>query len=179
VDITQPGKWVPGDLLQEVRDQSELPAELSLLDESLVRRIASAFARHPWVESVTSVIKHSSGVKVELVYRQAVLMVRTPRGVYPVDSQGVLLPPEDFSATDVEQFPQLLEVRSAPQGPAGTGWGDEAVCGAARLADRLTRASDHETPWERYGLQAIVIRSKPGPVANVEDVVFKIGRAHV
>jgi hypothetical protein len=36
----------------------------------------------------------------------------------------------------------------------------------------LTSGSDHETPWQRYGLQAIVIRSRPGPVANVEDVVY-------
>jgi hypothetical protein len=177
VAVTQPGRWVPLDLLEQVRTQSGRPAELSLLDDGLVRQIADAFVRHPWVESVTSVIKQPHGVQVELVYRQPVLMVRTSRGVYPVDARGVLLPPADFSVTDVDQFPQVLHVRTMPEGPAGTSWGDEAVAGAARLAARLTAGSDHETPWKRYGLQAIVVRSKQGPVANVEDIIYGLTTA--
>lgn len=172
IRINEAGRWVPLDLLDQVRAQSDLPPELPLLEDGLVRQLAAAFARHPWIEAVKSVVKAPHGVRVEVVYRQPVLMVRTPRGVYPVDAEGVLLPPADFSVTDVEQFPQVVQVRSMPQGPAGRSWGDEAVAGAARLAARLTSGSDHETPWERYGLQAIVIRSKQGPVANVEDVIY-------
>jgi hypothetical protein len=172
VRVTEPGRWVPLDLLEQVRTQNGLPSELPLLDDRLVRQLAEAFNRHPWIESVASVVKEPQGVHVGLVYRQPALMVRTPRGVYPVDACGVLLPPADFSVTDVDQFPQVLQVRTLPQGPAGSPWGDPAVAGAARLAARLTGGSDHEAPWERYGLQEIVVRSKQGPVANVEDIIY-------
>lgn len=172
ISVTPLQRWVPQHLCEQVRTLSQLPAEVSVLDESLVHQLAAAFSQHPWVESVRSVQKQPQGIHVELVYREPALMVQTRRGAYPVDTHGVLLPPSDFSLDDVEMFPTLEKVRSTPQGPAGTPWGDRAVVGAAQLAVQLTSGEDHQTPWERYGLRAIVVRSQPGPVADVEDIEF-------
>lgn len=172
IHISAPSRWIPINFAAQVQQQSELPETLNLLDPALAKQLAQAFAHHPWVSGVTSVEKRHGGVDVTLTYRKPVLMVQTPRGLYPVDIDAVLLPPADFTASDVELFPRVEHVRSTPQGPAGTLWGDDAVAGAARLAARLTQEDDHQTPWSRYGLSSIVVLSQPGPVSGVDDVLF-------
>ena len=70
---------------------------MSILDDELVQKIQTAFSLHPWVANVTHVTKrHPAHVDVELEYRKPVAMVEVHEngsdGLYPVDTDGVLLP---------------------------------------------------------------------------------------
>lgn len=172
IQVPPGGQWVPAEFLDEVRVLSDLPAELPLLDDALTARLARAFMQHPWVKDVTLVEKHPAGIRVMLTYREPVLIVQTPRGLYPVDGEGVLLPPADFTAADVDQFPRLARVKSTPQGTAGAAWGDPAVSGGARLAARLADSSDPLSPWKRYRFSSVIVVPRRGPVAEVEDTIF-------
>jgi hypothetical protein len=151
IRITQPPHWVPHNLVEQVVERANLPAELPLLDEGLARDLALAFALHPWVEDVISVKKSFPAmVEVKLNYRHPVAMVQMKPGSYPVDVRGVLLPPQDFSPADARAYPQIVGVVSTPQGPAGSGWGDPIVVEAARLAAELAPY------WKRLQLAAII-----------------------
>lgn len=120
LSVTPPDPWVPQDIVEQVRQQSGLPDPLPVLDESLAAQLAQAFAQHPWVAEVKSVAKTGPRrIRLELIYREPVLMVRTERGFYPVDRDGVLLPPSDFTYADTERLPVVEGVRSVPAGPAG------------------------------------------------------------
>lgn len=173
IQLTPPGPWAPQDVAEQVRRLNGLPDPLPVLDGQLAERLAAAFARHPWVGEVRSVEATSPGrIRVELMYREPVLMVRTVRGLYPVDGQGVLLPPSDFGIVDTERFPVVEGVRSIPGGPAGTAWGDQAVCGAARLAKSLIETDDRVSAWERFGMASIVILEPDRPAEALEQVML-------
>lgn len=148
---TQPPYWVPHDLVEQVIHHADLPAEMSLLDDTLTEQIAEAFRLHPWVEQVVSVKKSlDAGIDVQLEYRRPAAMVEVKQGMYPVDAAGVLLPPADFSVAETKRYPLIVNVRSTPQGPAGSEWGDPSVVGAARLAGELAGV------WKKLGLVSIV-----------------------
>lgn len=172
VEVTPPTKWIPKDFVVQVRERSDLSQQLSLLDDDLPVRLATAFSAHPWVSSVSRVRKLPRGVRVELTYREPILMVQTRRGLYPVDAEGVLLPPTDFSVDDVHLFPRVEGIRSPPQGPAGQDWGDRAVTGAAKLAHELTKGGQGRSAWQRFELEALFVLPQNGPVASVEDIIF-------
>jgi hypothetical protein len=151
IEITQPPHWVPHNLVAQVVENANLPAKLSLLDKNLVVDIAEAFQLNPWIEEVVSVSKSfPARVTIVLSYRRPVAMVEVRQGQYPIDSHGVLLPPQDFSVADTRTYPLVTGVISTPQGPAGTDWGDRVVEGAAELAAEL---SPH---WKKFGLVSIV-----------------------
>src|SRR5262245_3244017 len=79
--------------LDEVRYLTDLPAHVSLLDERLPRRLADAFACHPWVEKVERVEVSPRGpVHVHLSFRTPVLAVPVAGQVRAVDRNGLLLP---------------------------------------------------------------------------------------
>lgn len=150
ITITQPPRWVPSNLVEQVLEHADLTSDLSLLDDGLTRRLAEAFALHPWVEEVLTVKKSfPAAVAVQLNYRRPVAMVQVKQGMYPVDPQGILLPPDDFAVSETKLYPLITNVHSTPQGPAGTSWGDAAVVGAAKLADVL---APH---WKKFDLAAI------------------------
>ncbi|MGQ0636542.1 MAG: cell division protein FtsQ/DivIB [Planctomycetaceae bacterium] len=151
IEITQPPHWVPRNLVEQVIERADLPRDLPLLDENLTRDVSEAFALHPWVEEVVSVAKSfPPAVKVQLNYRRPVAMVQVKAGLYPVDGQGVLLPPHDFSPAAAKLYPLILDVVSTPQGPAGSEWGDPIVVEAAQLAAELAPV------WKKLQLAAIV-----------------------
>src|SRR5262245_42882014 len=52
IDCPPPPAQDRATFLSEVQYLAELPDQLRLLDEGLVRRLAEAFACHPWVERV-------------------------------------------------------------------------------------------------------------------------------
>ncbi len=150
VEVSRGSEFVPSDLVAQAFHKSDLPPELSLLETSTTQQIYEALQRHPWVEQVTAVRKHvPARVTAELEYRQPVAMVEVPRGVYPIDRHGTLLPPEDFSVEDARSFLLITGVRSTPQGPPGTSWGDPAVDGAALIAEQLMNK------FKEYRLQKI------------------------
>ena len=172
IRITQPPRWVPTNLVEQVSDQANLPAELSLLEPNVLRDVAEAFALHPWVEEVVSVRKSfPAAIDVELTYRRPVAMVQVRQGVYPVDPSGVLLPPHDFSAADSKNYPQISGVLSTPQGPAGTDWGDPVVTDAAQLASELA------PNWKKFSLAAIVCPRSISPDDGFDAGVYELRTA--
>lgn len=157
IEITpQPPGWIRSDLREQVFANSLFQQPLSVLEPELTEEIAAAFALHPWVEKVESVLLQPSGeVFVRLKYREPVLMVEIgePLGLYPVDKSGVLLPSEDFSAFDAYQYPRLGKVDTTPNSP-GTVWPDRRVEHAAALAVRL------KPYWRQWDLLRMVARGR-------------------
>jgi hypothetical protein len=167
IQINSPPHWIPHDLVAQALQQANLPEELSLLDEALVADVAEAFRLSPWVEEVVSVRKSfPARVEVVLRYRQPVAMVEVKQGKYPIDGEGVLLPPQDFSVAEASGYPTISGVVSTPQGPAGTLWGDEVVEDAARLA------ADLGGSWKKLRLTAIVCPRTTESHARIDAGVF-------
>lgn len=167
--ITPTPRWVRSDLVRQVIERAGLPETMSVLDDRLTVEIAEAFRLHPWVKEVVRVRKSlPARVEVELVYRQPVAMVQVKPGLYPVDAEAVLLPPADFSVPEAKRFPRIENVRTTPQGPAGTSWGDVGVLGAARLAELL---APH---WETFGLAAIRVPRRTSANTTLDELTFEL-----
>jgi hypothetical protein len=162
VEITPPPAWIHTDIRAAVFRSPTLDGSLSLLDADLVPRITNAFAAHPWVAKVTRVSKHHpASVKVDLVYRKPACMVKVPRGLLPVDAEGVLLPSEDFSPTEAAtQYLAVREVDREPTGPVGSRWGDARALGGAEIAAVLGDA------WKSLRLYSIVPQTEDSAVAS-------------
>ena len=148
VEITPPPEWIHSDIRAEVFRDPTLDGPLSVMDDDLAERIYRAFARHPWVAKVIRVNKQN--LKVELVYRRPVCMVEVPGGLLPVDGEGILLPPGDFSPSEAAGYPRLTGVERGPTGPPGSRWPDAKVLGGAEIAAVIGPA------WEAMRLQRIV-----------------------
>lgn len=175
IRVTQPNQWAPIDLVEQVVRDNELPETASILDETLLPRVSESFAAHPWVARVVGVrVSRATGLDVELEYRRPVAMVETARGLYPVDVNGVLLPPADFSVSDAGRLPLVKNIATTPQGPAGTAWGDPVVLAAARLADVLAPEGDLFAYWDRYTLQAIIAPDRRTAAPDLEDLDFEL-----
>jgi hypothetical protein len=153
VEITPLPEWIHTDIRSEVFRNASLDGPLSVMDDQLTQRIASAFSLSPWVAEVVRVTKHfPARVKVQLVYRRPVCMVAVPGDLLPVDAQGVLLPygNDDFSAVEKSRYPRLVGVDTAPVGTAGECWGDARVIGGAEIAAVLAET------WHELNLHQIV-----------------------
>jgi len=151
VEITPLPSWIHVDIRTEVFRNASLDGPLSIMDDNLAERIATAFSLHPWVAKVERVAKqHPAKVKVQLEYRRPVLMVEVPGGLLPVDARGVLLPAGEFSPLEQSRFPRLVGVGTVPLGTAGEGWGEARVVGAAEIAAALGPA------WDELRLAQIV-----------------------
>ena len=160
---------VPHDLVQQVVDLAALPEELSLLDDGVTAKVADAFRRHPWVAEVLTVRKFAPAqLTVDLRFRRPVAMVEVQQGVYPVDANGVLLPPSDFSVADTKHYPLVLNVQSTPLGPAGSDWGDINVSAAARLAETLL------PHWRVLNLSSIHVPRQTTATVIGDDLQFEL-----
>ncbi len=149
-------EYVPEELLERTWERAGLPERFSVLEPGLAARIGKAFEESPWVRSVKRVqLRYPTVVEIELEYRRPVALVRSIEGYYPVDRDGILLPPADFSPAQLPGYPIIENVRSLPSGPAGTHWGDLAVWGAARLVDLLTPEGDTGKYWKKYDLARV------------------------
>jgi hypothetical protein len=170
VEITPPPAWIHTDIRAAAFRNPTLDGPLSLLDADLVPRITNAFAAHPWVAKVTRVSKHYPAlVKVELVYRKPVCMVKVPRGLLPVDAEGVLLPSEDFTSTEAAaQYLAVREIDREPTGPVGSRWGDARALGGAEIAAAIGDA------WKTLRLSSIVPQTEDSAVAagRLSEPVF-------
>lgn len=179
VTINTPPRWIPPDLVQQVFTRANLGKAESLLDDTLSERVAAAFYTHPWISDVIAVRKSfPARLYVEVRYREPVAMVKAVDGFYPVDREGILLPPSDFTIADTERFPVIEGVSSAPVGYLGEEWGDPAVSGAAQLAALLKSKSDSsDTWWNRFGLQAIVVPRRVAMAADADNLEFQLKTA--
>lgn len=175
--ITPPHAWVPATILQEVVIAAHLPDTVSLLDPDLCRVVAEAWEHHPWVKRVISVhITTEPALVVDLEYREPAALIRVADGYYPVDTEGVLLPPRDFSASAPELLPQVLNITTTPQGGTGVKWDDPVVAAAARLATILAPGQDLARYWNRFQLKAIIAPTVSSP-PTAEQMLFELETA--
>lgn len=172
VKITPLPDWIRTDVRGQVLRDASLEGPLSIMDDDLTGRIASAFSLHPWVAKVQRVTKrHPAGVEVELVYRRPVCMVEVAADLQPVDVAGVLLPRDDFSQVEAARYPRLAGIDTAPLGPIGTRWGDGRVVDAAEIAaafgstwqqlklDRISPAADSPAAYAATTTYELFTRS--------------------
>jgi len=170
IEITPPPPWIRSDVRGETIRDGGLSG-LSILDRELTVKIARAFSLHTWVEDVRRVRKeHPARVVVDLVYRQPVAMVEVTMndrpGLLPVDVNGVLLPPGDFSAEQARDYLRVSLADATPAGPVGTPWGDPRVGGAARIAAVL---QEH---WKRLGLYRVAVEQAASPRTTPNDMMY-------
>jgi hypothetical protein len=172
-EVTPQPAWIHANVKRDAIRAGGL-AELSILDPKLTDKVQHAFAVQTWVASVRRITKqHPARVVVELEYRRPVAMVEViqgeERGLLPVDSEGVLLPPEDFSANQVKNYLRVAVGVTQPQGPVGTPWGDARVASGARIATSLDEV------WSKLQLYRIVLVGESGLQAPTFDIVTRDG----
>jgi hypothetical protein len=167
--IPDPPRWIPSDLASKVLRDAGLPEEVSVLQPDLVEKIHAAFVKHPWIQAPVEV-RSSVPARIEVVfeYRQPVAMVEVSDGFYPVDDEGVLLPPGDFPPSELDRYPRIVGMRSPPVGGLGAAWGDARVIGAARLAVVLMPY------WEEWKLKAIDVPTRQRADQKYEDLEFTV-----
>jgi hypothetical protein len=171
LEITPLPEWIhklDKDICREVFRDASLDRPLSILDDGLVEKIRSAFALNPWVAKVNSVRKYPPArVKVDLVYRRPVCVVEIGTQRHPVDVEGVLLPSDEFSATEAARYPRLVGVEVAPGMPVGARWNDPRVAGAAEIADAFGPA------WEKLGLE-LIVPLQPARTDRTQDCAYEL-----
>ena len=153
--------WVPERFVEEVLQSSGLNRTGSLLDKTLPQKLSEAFTAHPWVEKVEQVVlRYPSGAEVRLSYRVPIAIVELPqRGIFLVDRNGVVLPPDYLSDTTTEKWYLVIQgIQSMPLGSIGTPWGDPMVHTAAQLAAALSDTA------EQLNLARIIPATEATPV---------------
>ena len=143
ITVPTPPPWVPERFIEDVLQSSGLNQTGSLLDTTLPQKLTEAFAAHPWVERVGQVVpRYPSGADVQLSYRVPAALVEIPQhGVFLVDRNGVVLPPDSLSVATADRQNDYLKIQgiqSMPLGSVGTPWGDQMVHTAAQLAATLS-----------------------------------------
>ena len=160
--------------------------------------IGSAFMLHPWVKEVDRVRLHyPAKIEVVLTYRKPVAFVVMPVDIYddgkarimPIDSEAVVLPPEDFTPELAQAFPRIDVGDTQPIGrDFGTGWGDPVVADAAKIAellvedwgelkDVLYQIQLNPRPTSTSAHADFDILGRPGAGPNGGTLVFHWGRA--
>lgn len=176
--VTPPPRWVPEDIVGKVFARAGFDESLSLLDPELSEKVALAFYTYPWIERLKQVRKSfPARVYVEVVYRKPVAMVEVAGGGYlPVDRHGHLLPEKDFSPADIDRYPLIKGISTAPVGYHGEPWGDPAVTGAAQLAAVLTKPNEAgQSWWTALGLKTIFAPRRLAADEELDDLQFELG----
>jgi hypothetical protein len=151
IHVSQPPEWIRSDVKSEAMLAGSL-ADLNIRQEDLTLRVAQAFSMHSWVAKVKRVSKrHPDRIFVEVVYRRPAAIVEYENDTFlVVDTEGVLLPSDNFTSDDAAKYPRISAADTAPVGPAGTLWGDARIHSGAQLAAALQRH------WRKLGLYRIV-----------------------
>jgi hypothetical protein len=141
IDCPAPPDVTKADFLGEVQYLAGLPDRFSVLEPGLPNRLAAAFARHPWVESVERVeVVPPRQLCVRLRFRTPVLRVRPTEGApVVVDAVGVWLPDRPKDA--LPEF--TADGLPGPKGSRGAVYGQTDVEAAARLAAYCRGLGDH------------------------------------
>ena len=169
IEVPSQPTWIQSNVKEEVVRDAKL-ASLSLLDAATALKVDRAFALHRWVRRVERVDKQSSRrLIVQLLYRQPTIMVKAdPDGFWPVDTDGYLLPPNEFSELQTREYLHVRGVSPQPAGGVGTPYGDERVAAAARIALAL------EAVWKDLDLFAIEPQSTSAEVVFTTAVVYEL-----
>jgi hypothetical protein len=132
IECDPPEGMTQVEFLEQVQYLANVPEQINLLDTDISTRIGEALSAHPLVAEVQRVEKLPGGVlRVQLLYRVAVLAVARPAGV--VDRHGVLLP----SSAHRKDLPELRTRVTFPIAGPGQPWGDDAVKAVAAVAGLL------------------------------------------
>lgn len=160
---------VPEDLVEQVRRLNDLPRELSLLDPRLCPNLAAAFAKHPWIAKVVSV-KQSfpADVVIEVEYRRPMAMAQVKGGRIPIDGEGVVLPSEDFSVSDVPRYPTIRLAGAGNMSQTGNRITEPGLIGAARAAQLLA------PKWSELELEAIELPRDRSSIKKIDDIVLQL-----
>ena len=161
--------WIQSNVIEEVVRDGNLE-NLSLLDHSTALKVDRAFALHRWVRRVERVDKQSSRrLIVQLLYRRPAIMVKAdPDGFWPVETEGYLLPPNEFSELQTRDFLHVRGVTPQPAGGVGTPYGDERVNAAARIALALDEV------WKDLELYAIEPRAANRAAVYSSAVTYEL-----
>ena len=163
IEVPDQPRWVPITFVDQVIESAELPDEVSVLKPDLAAEIAAAFEQHPWVQKPVKVrVSVPARVEVSFDYREPVAMVRISDGHYPVDAEGILLPPGDFPPSDIQLYPEITGMTTTPLARIGEAWGDERVTAAARLAVVLFPY------WNEWKLTSVEV-----PPRSTAEVVYE------
>jgi hypothetical protein len=170
IEVTSVPEWIHTNIQTEVIRDSGLKEPLSILDDKLSSRLTQAFSLHPWISRVAAVrTSYPPRIQVDLEYRRPVAMVEVLGGLLPIDVDGVLLPTEDFSPQDAQNYPRIAGIVSGPLGPLGTRWGDPTVEAAAKLGPVL------QPVWKEFGLHHVQLQPRLGPSAKFVLELVAIG----
>lgn len=165
--IPPPPRWVPSNFVGQVIKGAKLPTELSVLDRGMVLQVGQAFENHPWVTGQVRVrVTIPAHIEVSFDYREPVAMVAINDGFYPVDSQGLLLPPDDFPISEVKLYPRIVGIGAPPSGKVGQTWGDERVTAAAKLAHVIAPY------WSEFQLEAIEAPKRDNAEQKYDELEF-------
>ena len=165
--VTPQPEWIRSDVKAAAITFGQLE-NANLLEKDLVLQVRQAFVVQPWVKRVIRANKKfPSSVEVDLEYRRPIAMVHTPKGMFPghdyvglvpVDSEGVILPPE-IASKEAEEFPIIMGIDSPPVATnAGNAWGDPRVASAAAIVALL------EDLWDPLQLYQIEVPAKQSTV---------------
>mgnify|MGYP006899585386 CR=1 FL=1 len=169
IEVPNLPRWVPITFVDQVIETAELPDEVSVLKPDLAAQIAAAFEQHPWVTKPVSVrVSVPARVEVSFEYREPVAMVSISDGHYPVDAEGILLPPGDFPPSDIDLYPKITGMTTPPLARVGSAWGDERVTAAARLAVVLFPY------WSEWKLQSVEVPPRATAEVVYEELRFVV-----
>jgi len=167
--IPEAPRWIPHNLVEQVIRKANLPDEVSVLEPDLGKRIAEAFEQHAWVTKPVRVeVTVPARIEVSFEYREPVAMVQISDGYYPIDFDGILLPPRDFPPSELDHYPRISGMGTTPLNGVGSSWGDARVIGAARLAAVL---APYWTEWE---LETIHVPKRLEANQKYEDLEFTV-----
>ncbi len=170
--ITSPPPWIQSDVLGDAIAKAELPEQLDLRDRDLTNKVATAISAHAWIRNVQKVVKqYPAKVLVEVEYRQPVAMVEVEfvdegavrRGLIPVDIEGTVLPPGDFSRIQAnDRYPRIHIDLKRPLVEAGMTWEDPRISEAALIAAELL------PHWNTLKLSRIILKQDGGQHYELE-----------
>ena len=168
-------EWIPSDVLEQIFRTATRDAPLYLWQENLCQHLAEAFRQHPWVAQVLQVRKsYPAHIEVRLQWRRPVGMVLWQDQLFPVDGEGTLLPPGDFSPAEMVRYPRLAGIPTPPPKLPGARWQDGRVIDGAQIAAALGPV------WEKFRLR--YIRAVPlgeGPVAETVYELWTHGGSRI
>lgn len=173
IEIPPTPAWIRTDIRMEALRDGGLRHDLSTLDppEQLQKRLADAFAFHPWVQSVGSVRKlPTNRIQVDLVYRQplAAVETRSRSGIQliPVDQYAVRLPSRGMSDAELRYLPRILSIDSTTL--LGEAWQDQRVQGAVSLIAAMGQR------WQQLDLVDVAPSRNPEVRGPLKYPVFEL-----
>ncbi|MCA9266494.1 MAG: hypothetical protein KDA60_21690 [Planctomycetales bacterium] len=168
IEVTPQPSWIRTDVKAEAIEAGGLD-NLNIRQEDLTPRVAQAFLMHSWVAKVHQCTKEfPAKVTVSVEYRRPVAMVKVAEGYLPVDREGFLLPPGDFTQAEAAAYPRIFADAATQLGPVGTAWGDPRIHGAAAVVDALAKY------WKSLGLYGVVATYRRAAGASSSQPEFEL-----